>query len=143
MLIREGENSIEIAVTERAPAHLPSFGDAKLVIEVRSHGFTGAGGAWIDVGQMRMFLGQLRELENRRQGSADLESMSPGQFRLRLFAVDRAGHMAVNGRLSRTGQELGFSFEFGPDLLPEIVAEFGIMCEAAISCGPNQFSEEG
>ncbi len=130
MLIREGSDNLEIVATERVPEHLPSAGDTRLAITVTSRGFTGAGAAWVEAPVLRAFVGQLREVEACRQGGAEVASISPGEFALRVFATDRAGHMAVAGRLARAGQALEFEFPFCPSLLPGVVAGFAAMAEA-------------
>jgi hypothetical protein len=130
VVIREGGDSIEVIATDRVPVHLPSAGDTRLAVTVQSRGFTGAVAAWVEAPVLRAFVRQLRELEARRQGSAELASMSPGEFLLRVFACDRVGHMAVTGRLARAGQALEFEFAFCPSLLPGVVAEFAAIAEA-------------
>ncbi len=130
VVIREGSDTIEIVATERVPEHLPGAGDTRLAVTVKSSGFVGAGTAWIEAPVLLVFLGQLRQLETRRQGRAEVASMSPGEFALRVFATDRAGHMAIAGRLARAGQSLEFEFPFCPSLLPEVVAGLAAIAEA-------------
>src|SRR5262249_42563853 len=129
VLIREDSDSLEVVVTDRVPAHLPSAGDVRLTVAVRAQGFTGEGWAWVEAPRLQHFIGQLRELEARRNDSAELESISPGQFRLRVFSTDRAGHLAIAGRLARGEQVLEFSFGFCPSLLPGVVAAFVAIAE--------------
>ena len=80
-----------------------------------------------------MLTQQLRELEAKRQGEAAIEGLSPGEFRLRLWSVDRRGHMAVGGlvtKLVHKGEgspyrhSVEFGFEFDPTLLPKVLAGF-------------------
>ena len=129
VVIREGSDSIEVIATERVSNHLPSAGDTRFEVAVRSRGFTGKGSTWAEALALRAFIGQLRILESRRQGSAELVSLSLGEFSLRVFATDRAGHMAVAGRLARSGQAFEFEFSFCPSLLPAVVAEFAAIEE--------------
>jgi hypothetical protein len=133
MVIRKGEDSIEVVAVERVSDHLPTPGDTRLEVAVQSCGFGGRGSAWVEASRMRSFVRHLRELEARRQGKAELVSMSPGEFVLRVGAANRRGHMAVTGRLSRhfyTGEDgpylhvVQFGFEFDPTSLPEIVSAF-------------------
>jgi hypothetical protein len=124
VVIREGDDRLEIRLTDRVPGHLPGAGDVRLAVAVESRGFTGAGVAWADAPQLRAFVGQLRELEVRRRGAAELGSMPPGEFALRVFTTDSSGHVAVAGRLARSGQAIEFEFPFCPSLLPGIVSDF-------------------
>jgi len=110
VVIREGGDSLELVGTDRVPAHLPGAGDTRLAIRVQSRGFVGQGSAWVEAPVLRAFVGQLRQLDARRQGRAELVSMSPGEFGLRVYATDRAGHLAVAGRLTGAGQALEFEF---------------------------------
>jgi hypothetical protein len=132
MMIQDGNHSIEIVPSERVPDHLPSAKDIRLAIAVRSQGFAGEGWAWVEASRLRQFIEHLRELEIRRSGSAEVESISPGQFWLRLFATDRAGHMAVAGRLAHAEQALEFRFRFCPSLLPGLVAAFSEIDEGRV-----------
>jgi hypothetical protein len=133
MVIREGDNQIEIAATDRVSDAEPTPGDTELTIRVRSGGFSGEGWAWVSAEALAGFVAQVRRLEVCRQGVADIESMSPCQLRLRIWSVDRLGHLAVGGSLSRRVHSGGaasfthlfeFGFEFDPSLLPGILAEF-------------------
>ncbi len=129
-IIREGGDSIEVVAIDRVPDHLPRAGDTRLAVTVQSRGFAGEGSAWVDASVLLAFVGQLRQVEARRQGRAELASLSRGEFALRVFATDRAGHMAVAGRLTRAGQALEFEFPFCPSRLPGVVAGFAAMAEA-------------
>lgn len=123
MLISEGADRLEIVAIDRVPAHLPTPGDTKLSIAVESRGFTGRATTWVSAGDLAKFATALRALEMSRMGTAEIESMSPGEFRLRVSVTDRLGHMAVNGRVSMSGQQLEFAFSFCPTQLPSVVAE--------------------
>jgi hypothetical protein len=124
VLIRKGPNFIELVPTDRVPDDLPTAGDIQVSVTVQSQGFTGSGSAWIEAPKLHTFVSQLRELETSRHGTAEVESMSSGQFRLRLFSTDSLGHMALAGRLSRSEHALEFRFEFDPGLLPEVAQRF-------------------
>jgi hypothetical protein len=82
-------------------ADLPSAGDAELSVQVFTEQFSGHGFAWVAAPALVAFLAQLDELEARRQGEAMIEGLSPGEFRLRLWSVDRRGHMAVGGVVAK------------------------------------------
>jgi hypothetical protein len=138
MEIREGHNCVIIEPVDRVPADVPSAGDVELSLEVASEQLIGHGFAWVAAPALAAFLAQLRELERRRQGEATIDGLSPGEFRLRVWSVDRKGHMAVGGLVTkrvhkgeggsyRHAVELGF--EFDPTLLPSVLAGFQAIAE--------------
>jgi hypothetical protein len=112
---------------ESEPAHSPTPGDVSLAVEIVSGGFSGRGAAWVDAQSLNVFIGRLRALDELRNGIAQLDSMSPGEFSLRLYSSDLAGHMAICGRLCRGKHALEFAFGFCPSRLPGIVAGFASM----------------
>ncbi len=130
MVIRDGGDSLEVVATDQVPAHLPGAGDTQLAVTVQSRGFGGKGSAWVEAPVLLAFVDQLRQLDADRQGRAELASMSPGEFMLRVFTTDRAGHLAVAGRLTGAGQALEFEFLFCPSRLPGMVAGFAALAEA-------------
>ncbi|XGV95719.1 MAG: hypothetical protein ACAF41_23625 [Leptolyngbya sp. BL-A-14] len=132
MLIREGDDFLEMIATERTPDHLPTPGDTRFEIRVESFGFAGQGWMWVDRESLKSFVAQLRELENQRQGEAELSSMSPGQFWLRIFSTDSLGHVALVGQLSRVEHELKFGFSFDPSALPSIVKDFQAIADGML-----------
>ncbi|MBI1832005.1 MAG: hypothetical protein HYR84_11205 [Planctomycetes bacterium] len=134
MIIHDGEHSVKIEVVDRAASHLPARGDVKFSVAVSSHGFTGQAFAWVASTTLAAFMQELRELDRRRQGSASLEGMSPGEFHLCIWSIDRRGHLAIRGSIANQRREgesgpyrhsVEFNFEFDPTCLPKILAEFG------------------
>jgi hypothetical protein len=133
MEIREGHNCITIEAVDRVPVDLPSAGDVELSVVVSSQQFGGHGFAWVAAPALAVFLAQLRQLEARRQGEATLEGLSPEELRLRIWSVDRRGHMAVGGLVAKLVHHgeggpyrhvVQFGFEFDPTLLPRVVTGF-------------------
>ena len=97
-------------------------------ITVSSSGFTGHTDTYV-VG-FPEFCKVLISLEQARTGEAVLKSVSPGELELVVRAVDRKGHMAVEGvvgyhYLGETGTRYWhaahFGFEFDPSQLQEAV----------------------
>ena len=138
MIIGEGNDFIEILATERIPGHLPRPGDARLAVSVSSGGFNGEGSCWVEAPRLAAFVGQLQELEASRQGAVEIESISPGRFKLRIWSVDRRGHIAVAGRITHQAYSgkggpyphaLEFGFEFDPTLLPQMISGFQAIAE--------------
>ena len=98
-MIRFGteDNFIEIDLASQEEADLPSRGDAYVTVKVQSHGFSGHNDLWLLADSLRSFCAALVSLEAKRQGEARIEGISPGELDLRIFSVDRLGHMAVEG----------------------------------------------
>ena len=131
MEIREGDNCVTIEVVERVPSHLPTAGDIELSLKVNSEKFSGQSIVWIGSPDFATFLVQLRQLEAKRQGEAVIEGLSPENIRFRLRAIDRRGHMAVDGMIAKLAHmgnpyrhSMEFGFEFDPTLLPKVLAGF-------------------
>jgi hypothetical protein len=129
MQIRDNQDFIEIDVVDRVPGNLPTPGDVELSVEVSSGKFRGQAFAWIEARKLSSFIAQLCDLERSRTGSAEMEGMSPGEFRLRIFSIDRRGHVAIEGRLVHQASQsfrhsIDFGFEFDPTFLPKVVAGF-------------------
>jgi hypothetical protein len=73
------------------------------------------------------FLRQLERLDDRRDGEAIVESISPDGLRLRIFVTDRRGHVAIDGQVrTRSVRDLRWQFRairFDPTLLPPLLGE--------------------
>lgn len=118
--LEEGSASLELGC---AP---DGSGDYLVSLTVRVEGFSGhadghvAGADWI------AFVKAIRNLEETRKGEARFASVCPGEFELRVHAIDSRGHMGISGllRYQRGGaedqpqQQLRFAFEFDPSKLP-------------------------
>jgi hypothetical protein len=137
MLIRAEDNFLEMLVAERIPDNLPTAGDIQVKISMQSFGFSAQGLTWIDRLNLQDFVAQLRQLENKRHGSAELSSISPHEFWLKICSTDSLGHVAIFGRLSQAKQQteqgltcnhlLEFGFSFDPSLLPSLVKNFEVI----------------
>lgn len=126
MVLREGANSLEIAVLDRVPSHLPSAGDTEFFLTIEAEGFCGRGSVWVGAESLKVFVEELRNLEAERRGAAELVGLSPDTFQLRVRITDSVGHALVEGRLAKLHQSLEFRFAFDPDQLPALLAEFAI-----------------
>ena len=89
MVIRDGNNAISISPIEWVPDDLPAAGDVRMDVEVSSQGFKGRASVWVRAAGLQGFLQHLRELEERRDGVAELLSMSPDELALRIRSVNR------------------------------------------------------
>jgi hypothetical protein len=142
MLIGDNANFVEVLLVERTPQGLPGAGDLRLHVRVAFSTFRGEyDGVWVEAPAFQAFLSELQTLEERRQGSATLRSMSPGELLLQVHSTDRAGHMGATGQLGRWYYAGGggmswcqVPFDFAlpcPSLLRQILAEFRTMEEPA------------
>ena len=137
MKLHDGANRLEIEAVDRVPHGLPTAGDTEFSVAVSSHGFTGHGFAWVSAQRLAEFVARLRDLDHERQGTTELDGCSlfsvTDEFRLRVWSVDRLGHMAVAGRImqrvrsdrkSAYAHAVEFGFEFDPTQLPPFLAGF-------------------
>jgi hypothetical protein len=134
MTLGDGFSRLELSVIEvqpPVPGATPG-GDVCLSVAVRFDAFAGAASAWIDRDAWAEFVAQLQRLEQARRGEAILESITPGELRLRFHSLDLAGHMGVEGELVRFRYHRGGSgavrlqfptVEFDPGMLASLVAE--------------------
>lgn len=130
MILGDNHAFLELTVGSVEPdtPGYSSGGDVLVVARIRCLGFRGETDAWILQEAWEGFLSQLTALERERRGEAVLESISPGELRLRIFASDRAGHIAVEGSVGVRGvhQELRLDFSpmaVDPSQLPALLAE--------------------
>ena len=134
MVLGTSTAHVEIGVAEvQPPVPGSQGGDVRVVARVRIREFAGAADVWVSRDAWSGFLSRLADLERERRGDAVLESISPGELRLRLFAIDRAGHMAAEGELAvyyydAAGSANALSLRFGaaefePTLLPALLKE--------------------
>lgn len=142
MLVRDGDDYLEVTVAERLTgAH--AAGDTRFAVRVRVSGlsavFTAESLCWVERRALAVFAEQLRILEERRQGSAVLESMSPGELRLEVRSTDRAGRVAAVGQVGRwfgVGSRepywsaVAFVVPFCPTELPGLVQELNALAIA-------------
>jgi len=105
------DHSADYLTIDRAE---PSDGDLLVIVEVRCRGFAGRIDTWIARPAWLEFCDQLTRLEQRRQGQASVESMSPNELRLTVQSTDRAGHMAVEGCLGYRGVHGEVRLSFSP-----------------------------
>ena len=142
MLVRDSDDYLELTVAERCTI-VHGLGDTQFTVRVRVSSlfaaFTAEALCWVDLRALVAFAEQLRVLEERRQGSAALESMSPGELRLEVRSTDRAGHVAAVGQVGRwlgvgSGEPywsaVAFRVPFCPTELPALVREFSALATA-------------
>jgi hypothetical protein len=123
----DSNNFVSIRHIERAGDGAPHAGDVRLEVSVGADGFGGSyDRVWIAAEEWQRFTESLRHLERERMGHAAIVSMSPGEFRLQLDVVDRAGHLQASGHLSRyrsllsrktARSRIEYHFDIDPSLL--------------------------
>ena len=117
MLIRNGNDFLEMIPLERVAEHLPTPGDTRFAVRIQSGAFSGQGTTWIDFSALQKFADDMKRLERTRSGHAETLSISPNEFRLVVSTIDGWGHVAVSGRLARNKQAVEFCFEFSSEVL--------------------------
>jgi len=143
MLVQDGEDFLGLTVIWRAAAGTQEAGNTRFAVRLRvtSHdtAFTAETWCYVELRVLAAFAEQLRRLEESRQGSAVLESMTPGELCLEIRITDRAGLVAAFGQVGHhcyrgTGQALWtvlpFAIPFCPTELPSLVREFADLATA-------------
>ena len=125
MITLKNENcSLEI-VFDVQVNDLPSNGDVYVSIKVESNGFSGTNDLWVLAAEFKEFYHDLKLLEEKRKGSATLNSISPNELNMKIFSIDSLGHMAVKGQTGYTidgfKHSITFGFEFDPHYLTEAI----------------------
>jgi hypothetical protein len=145
MLVRDGNDFLEVIVADRCTV-VHAVGDTQFTVRVQVSNlntvFAVESLCWVSLPELVAFAEQLRVLEERRQGSAVLGSMSPGELRLEIRTTDRAGHVAVVGQIGRwlgvgSGEPywcaVAFQVPFCPTELPALVSEFSALAVALVA----------
>ena len=138
MILGLDSTQLEITVADMEPGQsgVGPTGDVLVVVRARLREFTGGVDSWIVQSDWAAFLTQLTSLERTRAGEAVLESASPGELRLRFFALDRAGHMAADAEFlvhypdAVARLTLG-PIVFDPTYLPPLLRELEAAAPAA------------
>jgi hypothetical protein len=125
MVVGQGSEQVEISVREVMPVDSPVPGDRHVDVSVVCRHFRARNcGAWISAPDWTRFGHELRALDKSRRGEALLVSQSPADLRLRLYAWDQAGHIAVEGHVGAYHtvadgmREVTLSFAFEIDKAP-------------------------
>jgi hypothetical protein len=130
MRFEDKDDFVEIDLASQENAELRSQGDGCLRIRISSAGFTGHSNVWVLADSLRSFCRALLALERDRRGEATIESISPGELKLKIRSVDSLGHMTIEGstghsiqrRCVRTWHSVAFGLEFDPSQLVRAVA---------------------
>jgi hypothetical protein len=132
VVIKDGLTSVTVLLREPGPARTPAEGDLGINVSVDGESFRGRNTTvWIGRADWAAFLQNLRNLERSRQGQAQVEGMSPGEFQLAVFATGKSGRIVAEGWVGReyTGRagtlrdRVSFSVELDPSRIAVLVAE--------------------
>ena len=99
-----------------------SWIDVGLEVKVTSASFSGSSTTSVSSDAVKKFADEFAILDEKRTGTARLQSMSPGEFDLALLVTHPEGHIAASGRVaaSRVGTDKrltnAVAFEFEVDL---------------------------
>ena len=88
-------------LVELQPRFAPGDADLALTVHVFRDGFLGDIQTWVARHDWFAFAQALGVLEQRRTGEANLQSMSPGELKLTVKSLDRAGHLGIEGAIAR------------------------------------------
>jgi len=105
-------------------------GDADLALTVRASrdGFLGETKTWIERHAWFAFAQALTVLEEQRSGEVNVQSMSSGELNMTVKAIDRLGHIGIEGMIGKhefdRQIELRFSvFVFDPSQIVAFARE--------------------
>jgi len=102
MKIGTKEEFIEIEELEREPEGSPCAGDVNVSVALALQEFSGSyDGVWLALPEMERFVAELEILDEKRNGSAKISSMSPEEFVLEIRSSDTLGHMEIEAKLHR------------------------------------------
>jgi hypothetical protein len=119
-----GENGDFLEI-ERAASDVDGY-DIWLRVCVQFRGFSAEIDTWVLRAAWLGFAQHLGVLEERRQGEAKLEGMSPDELSITIRSTDRAGHMGVEGTVGARSHNYIASLQiavlvFDPSQLPALV----------------------
>jgi hypothetical protein len=117
-----GSDFFRFSAELETQAALPSRGDARISVQVKSADFETKNDVWVVRDALVAFCRDLASLERSRRGEAKLVSISPGELEVSVRAVSSLGAIAVGGVCGYSvhrphGQiwhRLEFGFEFDP-----------------------------
>ncbi|QQE80615.1 hypothetical protein [Alicyclobacillus sp. SO9] len=134
VLSDDRESYIEMIPVEYESQHLPSV-SLMISISASSYGHLYSASnptVWFTKESLKKFISDLNLLDASRQGAATLQSMSPNECEISIFAFDHRGHVAIKLLMSKpqfgTGQmfqhHLETGFELDPTELLNIIRGF-------------------
>ena len=123
------KGKLDVSIVSEETDELPSKGDVRISVLIKSNGFRGHNDIWLDGENFDSFCRALIELETNRQGEAKIKSLSPGEFELTIGSLDSVGHIGVWGKtgyhvmspIKNFFHAVEFGFEVEPSQLQQAV----------------------
>ncbi len=96
-------------------------GDIRAKVDCAGNGFSGANkSVWFDRIEIDRFVSELRALDQSREGSTTLETLSPGECVLAIRNVDQLGHVHLDVSIARAVSNIGKTDHFRCRLIIEV-----------------------
>jgi len=133
MKIGTEKEFIELTELDRNPSGTPCAGDIQIRVSVKLQEFGGRHSeVWLEFSVMECFLTQLEALEESRQGSVKISSMSPEEFSFEIRSSDKLGHMEIEVSLQRNQYsgpkywptKISGGFEIDPQAIEQLISCF-------------------
>jgi hypothetical protein len=96
MRLNVAPDALTLRVTAVNSDALPRPGDLQIEASFRVDTFAGTSTCWVDAAAFQVFANSLRSLYTSFQGSALLESLSPGDFSLSLNPANARGYVSIS-----------------------------------------------
>jgi len=94
--VKSEQDFIELVEVEGIPEGLPCAGDVGISVSFRAQGFSGVlEETWLGRSEIEEFLSTIESLEETGLGAAEITSLSPEEFTLKVRAMDKPGHVLV------------------------------------------------
>ncbi len=127
LTFHSARGKLDVLVVSEETDELPSKGDVRVSVLIKSNGFRGHNDVWLDGDNFDSFCRALIELEASRHGEAKIESMSPDEFELTIGSLDSVGHIGLWGKtgyhvmspLKNFYHAVEFGFEVEPSQLQQ------------------------
>ena len=129
LTFHSAKGKLDVSIVSEETDELPSKGDVRISVLIKSNGFRGHNDIWLDGENFDSFCRALIELETNRQGEAIIKSLSPGEFELTIGSLDSVGHIGVWGKtgyhvmspIKNFFHAVEFGFEVEPSQLQQAV----------------------
>jgi len=120
---------IELSVVEAVKEHYPTYRiEIRLETENIKSNFSNY--IWISEEDIDTFILGLENLDETRDGQAELNSMSPEELRLLFKAIDNMGHLAVELKIRKEDRiskdysyDINIEFQVDPTILPYVIKD--------------------
>ena len=124
---------IQLKLVEVLPDYLPTLGDRKFSIKVNSRDFLAEiETVWFDYDAIQKFVANINRMEKLRNGEAQITSMSPNKFCLRIGFYDGWGHVFFEGHVGEQyydgiESKIGFSIRPDTSMFDQYVSQLNLL----------------